>query len=87
VGLPSLTVDVNDRDAWYAANPSMGVRISEDWVAANELALLSTEGFMIERLGVVFEELAGNAEITVEAWNGSSTTVHRSPVMWSSRWM
>jgi hypothetical protein len=46
--------DPQDRDAWYEANPGLGIRISEEWIANNELPILSPEAFAIERLGVVF---------------------------------
>lgn len=45
--------DPADREAWYDANPGLGIRISEDWIARNELPVLSPEAFAIERLGVV----------------------------------
>lgn len=45
--------DPQDRDNWYAANPGLGIRISEQWIAENELPILSPEAFAIERLGVV----------------------------------
>jgi phage terminase large subunit-like protein len=45
--------DLRDRDAWYSANPGMGIRIAEDWVAENELTTMSAEAFAIERLGIV----------------------------------
>lgn len=47
-------IDVTDRDVWYATNPGLGIRISEEWVAEQELAMLTPEAFAIERLGVVF---------------------------------
>lgn len=47
-------VDPTDREAWYASNPSLGIRISEQWIAENELPVLSPEAFAVERLGVVF---------------------------------
>lgn len=56
-------VDPYDRDAWYSANPGMGIRISEEWVEQNELAVLSPEAFLIERLGVVFGEDATSSEL------------------------
>ena len=46
--------DPTDREAWYASNPSLGIRISEQWIAENELPVLSPEAFAVERLGVVF---------------------------------
>jgi hypothetical protein len=47
-------VDPDDRDAWFDANPGMGIRIDPDWVASNERAVLKPEAFLTERLGVVF---------------------------------
>lgn len=47
-------VDVTDRDVWYKSNPGLGIRISEEWVAERELAMLTPDAFAIERLGVVF---------------------------------
>lgn len=42
----------DDRDGWYQANPGLGVRISEEWVADNEFGTLSDEAFGVERLGI-----------------------------------
>ncbi len=55
--------DPYDVDNWYAANPGMGIRISEEWVRENELPLMSPEGFAVERLGVVLGMDAGNSEL------------------------
>jgi phage terminase large subunit-like protein len=46
-------VDPQDRDAWAVANPSLGIRISEEFVE-NELATMAGVGdeFARERLGV-----------------------------------
>ena len=49
-------VDIRDRDVWYATNPGLGIRISEDWVADVELAQMSPESFAVERLGVVLTD-------------------------------
>ncbi len=49
-------VDIRDRDVWYDTNPGLGIRISEDWVADNELTTLSPEAFAVERLGVVLSD-------------------------------
>lgn len=46
-------LDITDRDLWYAMNPGLGIRISEAWIEDNELMILTPEGFMIERLGIV----------------------------------
>lgn len=55
--------DPNDRDAWYQANPGLGIRISEDWIAEQELPILSPEAFAIERLGVVIGADGGQSEL------------------------
>lgn len=55
--------DPNDRDNWYAANPGLGIRISEEWIERNELPLMSPEGFAVERLGVVLGQDAGMSEL------------------------
>lgn len=55
--------DPNDRDAWYSANPGLGIRISEEWIADNELPILSPEAFAIERLGVVFGADSASSEL------------------------
>ncbi|UUV34390.1 hypothetical protein NQK81_13345 [Amycolatopsis roodepoortensis] len=44
-------IDVTDRELWRAANPALGVRISERHVA-KELKRFSEHGFARERLGV-----------------------------------
>lgn len=45
-------VDVTDRSVWAASNPSLGVRVAEEFVE-NELAAASDpEFFLVERLGV-----------------------------------
>ena len=47
-------VDRFDRDAWYAANPALGVRIDEAFIEAELEAMQSfPEEFLRERLGVV----------------------------------
>lgn len=44
-------IDFTDRRLWYAANPALGRRISEAWVAG-ELKSMSERGFGRERLGI-----------------------------------
>ena len=46
--------DITDREIWRQTNPGYNIRISEEWIAERELALLSPDAFAIERLGVVF---------------------------------
>lgn len=48
---PHLAIKVANRDLWYKANPSLGIRISERYLEA-ELALLGPVDFAIEHLGV-----------------------------------
>ncbi len=43
--------DPTDRQSWAAANPSLGIRLTEDFTE-RELAALSPEGFRRERLGI-----------------------------------
>jgi len=46
-------VDVEDIDAWYRANPALGIRISEEFVRSELAALADMPGeFCRERLGV-----------------------------------
>lgn len=54
-------VMATDRDAWYRANPALGIRINEQIIEA-ELSAMSAfpEEFMRERLGVIItQETAG----------------------------
>lgn len=69
-----LGVDPNDRDAWYESNPGMGIRISEEWVEENELTIMSPEGFLIERLGVVFpmEDEQRDPKLPSDDWAASA---------------
>lgn len=62
---------VQDVDRWYAANPALGVRISEDFVR-QELAMLGPLGFAVERLGLVIPpEVAENRSgVDLEAFDG-----------------
>ncbi|MFM1964890.1 MAG: hypothetical protein RL134_615 [Actinomycetota bacterium] len=49
-------VTIDDRDAWYRANPALGIRIDESSVLAEMNAMRSfPEEFLRERLGVVIE--------------------------------
>lgn len=53
----SADVDPLDRDAWYRANPALGIRISEDDVAAEQRSMSPAE-FARERLGIADVPLA-----------------------------
>ena len=61
--------DYADRDNWYAANPGMGIRISEEWVADNEFGTMSSLSFATERLGIPEQLDAGfTAPIPLARW-------------------
>jgi len=51
LGDPHLAVKVANRELWYRANPSLGIRMSERYLEG-ELALLGPIDFAIEHLGV-----------------------------------
>ena len=63
-------VDPNDRDAWYEANPGLGIRIAESWIEETELPILSPEAFAIERLGVVLSGAQVSNVIPWDMWLG-----------------
>lgn len=71
-----IGTDPDDRDAWYASNPGLGLRISEEWVADERSTMLDEEGFLIERLGIVFPPPAsgGLRVISDDAWMANVTT-------------
>lgn len=64
---------VEDVDRWYASNPALGVRISEDF-CRQELATLGPLGFAVERLGLVIPpEVAENRSgIDLERWGAAA---------------
>jgi hypothetical protein len=59
-------VGTDDREAWRAANPALGLRISEEFVEW-ERGLMSEEGFRRERLGVWEEEFGLVERVIPEA--------------------
>jgi phage terminase large subunit-like protein len=61
--------DRHDRDAWYRANPGLGLRITEEWIET-ELAALAELGdeFDRERLGIPSPEDAGAAVFGPGKW-------------------
>lgn len=61
--------DRTDPGAWARANPSLGIRISEEFVA-NELAAMPAAEFDRERLGVPDEPAEANDLISPRAWAG-----------------
>lgn len=63
--------EITDRENWYAANPALGIRISEEWVERNELAILSHDAFSVERLGIVHDGAGAAALIPAEKWSAA----------------
>ena len=65
-------VDPLDRDGWYEANPSLGYRISEEYVQDEYDTLVgdtgSDEGFKRERLGI-WAKLGGGGIVPAAAWS------------------
>ena len=61
--------DVFDRDAWYEANPALGIRISEDFVE-RELEAMSgnLDGFRRERLSIWPPEIGAARAIPILSW-------------------
>lgn len=65
--------DINDVDAWYTANPGLGIRISEQYVMDELETMLSdpTEGkekFNRERLGI-WAKLGGESVFPAGVWS------------------
>lgn len=68
-------VEVDDRDNWYVANPALGIRISEDFIAAELEAMRAMpDEFARERLGVPDlppSEDGPAAKLPADAWEAS----------------
>lgn len=65
--------DVADRELWYATNPAMGIRLSEDF-ANTECNTMSPDGFARERLGWWSSRSSSVAPaIPPEAWAACET--------------
>jgi hypothetical protein len=72
--------DLRDRNGWYEANPGLGIRISEDWIAGTELAQMSPEGFALERLGIVAADDGAHAHLPGwEACRGTKSKMDKPP--------
>lgn len=59
--------DVTDRNRWYAANPSLGYTLSEEFTET-ELSNSAPDGFARERLGW-WSDQAANAAIPSDTWD------------------
>lgn len=59
-------IDLGDRDQWYAVNPALGIRLSEEFTA-EELSTQSPDGFARERLGWWSPILTQEADYAINA--------------------
>ncbi|WP_181019784.1 terminase [Nonomuraea typhae] len=58
-----------DRDLWYACNPSLGIRITEEFVEDEAKPSGLGDKFSVERLGAWLPRASdGASELSVEAW-------------------
>lgn len=64
--------DLDDPDTWYAANPGLGIRISEDFVRT-ERGSMGDEEFARERAGI-WEKIGGESFIPEAKWNAGAST-------------
>lgn len=74
---PAVAGIIADRDAWAAANPGLGIRISEEHVE-NELRSMAARTFVVERLGIgdwPATSLDAAQVIRVEAWDALGEAV------------
>lgn len=62
-------IDLDDKKLWYATNPAMGIRISEEFTKA-ERATMTDDGFARERLGWWSPVLVAQTDyaISKDAW-------------------
>lgn len=79
-------VDSEDRDGWFQANPALGIRIAEEYLA-DELRTFRSDpalgeiAWRRERLGIR-EKIGGDILFDVDAWDAlADTTQAPSPIM------
>lgn len=60
------TVSMDDRDAWYQANPGLGIRLSEEFVET-ELDAMDEIDFARERLSIE-EDMSGETVLDMALW-------------------
>jgi hypothetical protein len=61
--------DPADVNAWYRANPALGIRITEEFVADEHRSMLAVpEEFARERLGIAEAPDGGQSALAVEQW-------------------
>lgn len=61
------SAESGDADAWYQANPGLGIRISEEYIRETEFASMGDEQFRRERLGI-WAQIGGDSLISDAAW-------------------
>lgn len=69
--------DPDDIDAWYQANPALGIRIDEEFVTAEREAMPEAE-FLRERLGIpdpLPTSEAAAAKMPADAWQSTASTI------------
>lgn len=70
--------DVTDRNRWYETNPALGIRLDEEFTAA-ECETLSPDGFARERLGWWADETGANAALSKKAWEECAIKYEEAP--------
>lgn len=73
-GIDDITADLSNKALWYATNPSLGLRITEDWIQ-EEYNTLSPAGFARERLGY-WQKIAENVTelaLDAELWDSCAS--------------
>ena len=72
-------LDLGDRDLWRRTNPALGIRISEEFIAAERKAM-TPEGFARERLGIWPPEPVAGSDIIPEAlWQAQARPAAERP--------
>jgi len=77
-GTPGCTLD--DQEQWRKANPSMGRRISVEWIAS-ERRTMSADEFARERLGWWEEPASSVAGLPLPLWDAATSSVPPGTVL------
>ena len=65
---------LDDRAAWAIANPGLGIRVSEEFIAETELGVMEPADFARERLGLWSEDDNSSRIIPAQAWSACEDT-------------
>lgn len=68
-GEKASEIDMDDRQAWRLANPALGMRLTEEFIA-EERSAMSENGFLRERLSVWETEESVETVIPLAIWDG-----------------